>query len=66
MVLSIMSDEVINELFYTLQKEFSPCIIQREPTWEDISARQAQASLSQQDFNFEGGNYFNSNASYFS
>ena len=61
-----MSDEAINELFYTFQKEIVSHITQREPTWEDIVARKAQAFMSQQAYNFEEGNYFNSNAGYFS
>ena len=61
-----MSNEEINELFYTLQQEFSSRATQIAPTWEVIFARQAQTSTSQQTYNFEGGNYFNNNAGYFS
>ena len=60
-----MSNEEINELFYNLQKEFASRVAQREPTWEDILSRQAQASMSQQAYNFERANYFNNNSVYF-
>ena len=61
-----MSNEEINARFYSLQKEFASRVAQREPTRGDILTRQAQASMSQQAYNFEGANYFNHNASYFS
>ena len=58
-----MSNEEINELFYTLQQEIASRASQIAPTWEDIVTRQAQNSTSQQAYNFEGGNHFNNNAS---
>ena len=77
-----MFNEEINELFYSLQNQLVAYTTQREPIWEDISVRQAQASMSQQHsgwgtydnfsyvsqqaYNFERGNYFNNNAGYFS
>ena len=60
-----MSDEEINEFFYTLQNHFASHTSQREPTWEEIVPRQAQASMSEQVYNFRGVNSFN-DAGYFS
>ena len=48
-----MSDEVINEFFYSLRSYYSSHTIEREPTWEDFSPMQAV-------------NYFNNNSGYFS
>ena len=61
-----MSNEEMNELFYGLQKECVSRAAQIAPTWEDIVVRQAQTSTSQQAYNFEGGNHFNNQLSYFS
>ena len=61
-----MSNGEINEFFYTLRNHFASHTAQREPTWEEIVTRQAQTSISQQAYNFEGGNHFNNNAAYFS
>ena len=61
-----MSDEAINEFFYTLQKHYASHTTQRESTWENFAPMQAQASVSQQAYNFEGVNYFNNNEGYFS
>ena len=65
-----MSNEEMNELFYSLQQECASRATQIAPTWEDIVARQAQTFTSQQAYNFEGGggggNCFNNHASYFS
>ena len=55
-----MSNEEINKLFYSLQKEIVSRVTQREPKLEDIVARRAPTSTSQQAY-FEGANYFNSN-----
>ena len=60
-----MSNEEINELFYSLQKECASRAAQIAPTWEDIDARQAQTSTNQQVCNFGGVNSFN-NAGCFS
>ena len=64
-VLNIMSNEEMNELFYSLQQEFASRVAQIAPTGEEIVARQAQTSTSQQAYNFGGVNSFN-NASYIS
>ena len=64
-MLSIVSNEEMDELFYTLQKEFASRVTQRAPSWEYIVERQAQASMSQQAYNLEGVNYFNNNVGYF-
>ena len=61
-----MSNEEINELFYTLQREFASRVTQRTTTWEEIIERQLQALVSQQEYNFKGANYLNNNAGYFS
>ena len=61
-----MSNEEMNELFYTLQQEFASRATQIAPTWEDIVERQAKTSTSQQAYNFERGNHFNNHTSYFS
>ena len=60
-----MSDEEINEFFYTFRNHFASHTFQRESTWEEIIARQAQASMSQQVYNFGVVNSFN-NEGYFS
>ena len=57
-VLRILSIEEMNELFYSLQKECASQVAQIAPTWEDIVARQAQTSTSQQAYDFEGGESF--------
>ena len=64
-VISIMMDEEMNELLYTFQNQFSSHTTQRESTWEDIVAMQAQTSMRLQAYNFKEVNFFNNNASYF-
>ena len=54
-----MSDEKINEFFYTVQNHFASHTSQRKPTWEEIAARQAQASIREQVYNFREVNSFN-------
>ena len=39
---------------------------QRKLTWEEIVENQAQALVSQQEYNFEGANYLNNNVGYLS
>ena len=51
-VLRIMSNEEINELFYSLQQEFASRAAQIAPTWDDIVPMQAQTPMSQQVYNF--------------
>ena len=65
-VLSIMTDKEMNELLYTLHNQFSSHTSQRESTWEDIVVMEAQTSMGLHAFNFEGVNYSNNNAGYFS
>ena len=43
----------------------SSCTTQREPTWVQIAAVQAQASMSQQAYNFEEAHYFNNYEGHF-
>ena len=64
-MLNIVFNEEINELFYTLQREFDSRVTQRTPTWEEIVEKKVQALVSQQEYNFEGENYLNNNAGYF-
>ena len=59
--MGIMSNEAIDELIYLLQNQHASSATQIEPTWEDITAIQAQASRSQQAYNLEGVHYFNNN-----
>ena len=49
----------MNELFYSLQREFASRAAQIAPTWEEIVASQAQTSTSQEGYNFGGVNSFN-------
>ena len=60
-----MSNEVINELFYSLKNQLAAHTTQFEPTWEEIATIQAQAFMRQQAYNFEEVHYFNNNTGHF-
>ena len=59
-----MPNEVIDELIYIFHNQLATQTTQRELTWEEIVAMQAQAFMSQQACDFEEDHYFNNNEGY--
>ena len=60
-----MPNEAIDEVIYIIQNQLSARTTQRELSGKEITAMQAQASMNQQDYDFEDEHYFNNNKGYF-